>query len=225
MNIASKKEVLNSGEPFRLRNWIKHRDDPDQRQAYDHAADYDALDGKWLDRALVYEHFGQNSMKGVISSIKWGYPRGSLPGGGWKAFSTAFRTHGFAAQIERIRMSAPADSVAVISALNALVSGVATATTSKIAYFAGLPSRDGGCLIYDSMVRRAIRDRDDPEFVELKSMMPSGERDMTPGQQEATYGLYLRNAHQMAARLNVDADQVEHFLFSWGRNVRPAQAA
>lgn len=225
MTIPSFDDVMASvtDEAFNLRNWAKHRDDPRHKTGpYPFHDAYAAFDGQRFTRRHVFEHFGQSPAKGVISAIKWGFPRGSGPGGKWHAFSDAIRTSGYVAVLEEVAALPSASPVTIVSRLNAVVSGIGTATTTKIAYFADLKARSAsmperGCLIYDQMVRRAIRKCEDPEFAELSAILRETPRDIWAAKQVATYGLYLEGAHLLAKRHKVTPAQIELMLFRVGR--------
>ncbi len=205
-------------ESFRLKNWKKHRDDERHDSPYDHASDYDVLDGKRFTRALVFSHFETSDAKGVISTIKWGYPKGSLPGGGWHAFSDAFRSPKFGEILNALRAE-PRSASETVTMLNRCVKGIGTATSTKIAYFARLTTSEGPCLIYDSMVRRAIAHRSDPEFAHLKTVLNSSTRDLTPAAQERTYGNYIASVISAAKGQGVSPEVVELDLFKAGREL------
>jgi len=222
--IPSLEEVDGSvtDEAFRLKNWAKHRAGRNEAEPlYPHADAYRYRDGKAFTRADVFADFADSLEKGVISTIKWGYPKGGRPGGAWHAFSDAFRQASrYVDAIERLR-KAPQSAEAVLTTLNRIVPGVGTATTSKIAYFSGLEALEGPCLIYDSMVRRAIVASVDPVFAKLRAVLEGRKNDISPQTQEATYGLYLTSVGAVATRLDVTPAQVELVLFRIGRMLPP----
>lgn len=226
--MPSLEEVSGSvtDEAFRLKNWEKHRGGPDKVQPpYPHADEYGDRDGKAFTRADVFADFQTSTEKGVISTIekgvistiKWGYPKGGRPGGAWHAFSDAFRQASQYAQAINALGTSPHPAETVLTTLNRIVPGVGTATTSKIAYFAKLAANEGACLIYDSMVRRAIVASSDPAFGDLRSVLEGSKNDITPQAQEKTYGLYLTSVGMVATRLGVTPPQVELALFRIGR--------
>lgn len=218
--MPSLEEVSDSvtDEAFRLRNWEKHRGGREKVEPlYPHANEYGNRDGKAFTRADVFADFLASTEKGVISTIKWGYPKGGRPGGAWHSFSDAFRQASQYAQAIDALRTRPHSGETVLTTLNRLVPGVGTATTSKIAYFAKLSATEGDCLIYDSMVRRAIVASSDPAFADLRSVLESSKNDITPQAQENTYGLYLRSVGEAATRLTVTPQQVELALFRIGR--------
>lgn len=219
-DMPSEADVFGSvtDEVWRSKNWIKHRTGLNGREEiYPHAADFEHLDGQLFTRTHVFDDFKVSIPKGVISTIKWGYPKGGRPGGPWLSFSNAFRTTDkFEAIIVDLKAE-KASAEKVLKKLNGIVSGVGTATTSKIAYFAQLESEEGPCLIYDSMVRRAIVFSTDPALDEVRRELVRYKRDIAPPIQEATYGAYIRSVGKLADRLNVSPAQVELALFRYGR--------
>jgi len=217
-------DILNfaTDESFRLKNWQKHLTDERHPSPYPHAHEYVELDGKKFTRGMVFAHFQESDAKGIISTIKWGYPKGNLPGGGWNAFSDAFRTQNFIEALETLR-ARPRSAAETVTTLNRCVKGIATATTTKIAYFAGLTSDEGRCLIYDSMVRRAIAHGAGPEFADLSRRLNRSSRDLTPAQQEATYSLYLSSIYEASRNRGVSAEAIELELFQHGRALPPRQ--
>ena len=231
--IPSACDVINSvtNEQFRLRNWEKHRkDERHQNGDYPYCDAYAEYDGQRFTRKHVFEHFAQSDVKGVISAIKWGFPRGGRPGGKWQSFSDAFRrSSSYAEAIKEFRAAPARTPLAIVSKLNQITSGVGPATTTKIAYFALLKSRcskwpdEMDCLIYDSMVRRAIKCKDYPDFADLRSELAASQGDISPSKQEKTYGLYLRSVHAAARRRQVQPAQIELFLFEIGRNLLPSK--
>ncbi len=213
---------------FRTANWLKHREDPRHSGPYGHADDFADLDGRAFTRSRVFSDFEKSDQRGVVSSIKWGFPRGGRPGGVWKPFSDAFRSTSHAAAIAELRLR-PLPAADLIRMLNVVVMGVGTATTSKMAYFARLKATDAGeCLIYDSLVRRAIRDSDDPDIVHdaafepFKKLLRSKRRDLTPPEQEASYGLYITAVRASAETRGIAPDQLELALFRAGRMIKPS---
>ena len=218
--MPSLEEVSGSvtDEAFRLRNWEKHRGGRQKVEPlYPHADEYGDRDGRAFTRADVFADFLASPEKGVISTIKWGYPKGGRPGGAWHSFSDAFRQASRYAQAIKALRTRPHSAESVLTTLNRIVPGVGTATTSKIAYFAKLTAIEGACLIYDSMVRRAILASSDPAFADLRSVLEVSRNDIAPQAQEKTYGDYLTSVGAVAARLAVTPPQVELALFRIGR--------
>ena len=224
MPIPSLSEVLNSvtDEVFSLRNWSKHRDDARYETPYPFHDAYGDFDGKRFTRQHVFDHFAESLGKGVISTIKWGYPGGTLQGN-WFALSTAMRSNAYAETISELRKNPLPTAADLVRKLNSLVKGVSTSTTTKIAYFAGLKAQavddtaPQECLIYDQMVRRVIRQSTEPELAQLGEILRSTDRDIWPTRQATTYGLYLASVHALARRRGVEPSQIELCLFRAGR--------
>ena len=228
MKIPSRQEVLDSvtDTKFKVANWTKHRDHCGK--PYPYADAFHDLDGGAFPRSRVFADFADSDQRGVISSIKWGYPRGGRPRGAWQAFSHAFRSSDHADAVRDLKGQV-VSATYLIRKLNALTEGrekgLGTATTSKIAYFAQLQSEEGSCLIYDSMVRRALRfsqDRDireDTHLAPIRDAVVRRTSDLTPREQENTYGIYIAALTASAAARGIDPDQLELALFREGRAV------
>lgn len=203
---------------FSMKNWTKHGLDPSfGGRPYPYLEDYRRLDGHPLRREMVFSHSYESVRKGIISSIKWGFPTGGRPGGPWRQFSAAFRSDLLEEMVQQFRSNRNICGSHLISRLNSAVPGVGTATTTKIAYFAGLTTADGACMIYDSMVRRAIAVSPWPEFQALRQTINSRSADLSIKQQLDTYPQYLRGLNDGAARRGVQPSQIELFLFNQGR--------
>lgn len=223
MKIPSRQEVLDSvtDTTFKLANWNKHRD---HGKPYPYADAFHDLDGGAFPRSRVFADFTASDQRGVISSIKWGYPRGGRPGGAWMAFSDAFRSTAHADALQQIRKSHLSASD-LIRTLNAVAKGVGTATTSKIAYFARLQCEEGVCLIYDAMVRRALKSSRDRDICEDAHLAPIREavlvrtRDLSPRELEDTYGIYITALTRSADERGINPDQLELALFREGRDI------
>ncbi|WP_406852569.1 hypothetical protein WEU32_01065 [Brevundimonas sp. BH3] len=207
-------------DSFRLKNWQKHLTDERHNSPYPHANEYVELDGQRFTRAMVFAHFQENDAKGVISTIKWGYPKGSLTMGKWQAFSDAFRTKNIVEALNILRKN-PRSAPETVRLLNGCVKGIGTATTTKIAYFAGLSSTEGRCLIYDSMVRRTIARGAGDEFSDLSIILNKSLRDLSPQQQEHTYGIYLKAIHVASRNRGVSPETIELEMFKKGRELPP----
>ncbi len=209
MCVPKMDALLASGGRLVLDRWKDHL----FPTPYPHYADYVALDGQMIDRSLVFTHYAEAPQKGITSAIKWGYPRGKLRRGMSDGFGRAFRSTELVDVIEGLRKTPDVTAPKLVSKLNRVVAGIGTSTTTKIAYFAGLSTKQGPCLIYDSMVRRAIRARSDPEFADLRKIIAREKDDLPVHKQASTYGDYLTATHAMADRLGVRGEQVELFLF------------
>jgi hypothetical protein len=212
---------------FRLDNWRKHLlDDRYGGHHYPYSQDFVALDSKPFSRRTVFKHFEESVSKGIISAIKWGYPTGGRPGGSWQAFSTAFRDMRYADLVGTLLAQEASLATSALVKLNAILPGIGTATTTKIAYFAGLKveiehGKIAPCLIYDSMVRRAIKHGHEETFASLREVLNRHRRDLPPKQQQDTYASYLTCVCAFAEQRRVLPAQIELWLFRAGRKIDP----
>lgn len=222
----NKETVFNHG------NWGRHRGDGGQFDApYEF---HDAIgDGAGISRQMIFEAFQHSTQKGIVLALEWGFPRGRFPGGSWRPLAEAFRSPELCTAIAQLEGSEDGDACEIISQLNAVIPGLSTASTSKLAYFARLTSRQGPCLILDSRVIAAIRRLDVdryPEFGIVKAMLGGAQnlqRPPTPAKVVSAYGAYLTATHAYTARrahergLETHADQIEFALFQSNRNPAP----
>jgi hypothetical protein len=224
--LMSDRTVFNHG------NWHRHRGDGGQFDApYEF---HDAVDdGAGISRQMIFEAFRRSTQEGIVLALEWGFPRGRFPGGSWRPLAEAFRSPELCAAIEELRDLEDGDACEIITQLNAVIPGLSTASTSKLAYFARLNSRQGPCLILDSRVIAATRRLDVesyPEFGFVKTMLGGAQnlqRSPTPARVVSAYGAYLTAIHGYTARrihergLETHADQIEFALFQSNRNSAP----
>lgn len=215
------ENVDDVGSPHRSRNWGNYLNDPtlcsdvkDCISAVCALARSDS-DGQ-LRRGHVREAFRQSLALGVVSAVMWGYPSGRLPGG--KSFRPVFANCAvLATTIAKLKSSSPS-AMDVCSSLGTIM-GMGPSTYTKIAHFAGIECREGGCLIFDQMVMRAISLAPESEFQELarelgKCQLSDGRyKAYTRAIQERTYGPFILAAHKLAERLQTTPSHIELDLF------------
>jgi hypothetical protein len=212
--LPTTSEVLDAVTQINLRNWARHHR---EGQAYPHAPQ--ALRG--LSRRDVFLQYDpEPSASGVVHTLMWGYPQGTLGPGQVQGLGNAlWASEDLATELRVLKRAPPAPARAALGRLNAICEGLGPSTTSKLAYFARVDTDEGPALIYDQMVRRAIRALRDAEFKPLRdAIQPWGSQpDIAPQVAVATYGLYLRTVSAVAAKYGVEADQIEYQLFRLGR--------
>lgn len=194
--------------------------------------EFRALGNSRLTRRQVFDAFRADPAKGVVWTIVWGYPRGKISqydGEKEAAHSAIANASGFANVIAEIRAGPVLPAQTLIEKLNKVCGGISTSTTSKIAYFADLFSREGQCLIFDKQVVRAVANSNDPAFASLRSaLMPKNmPQPVVPdewikqvtGRQHQFYGRYLAAVNDLSLRWGkrYPRDRIEQFLFAKGR--------
>lgn len=221
------------GSPHRSKNWENYLNDPalcsDVKDYISAVCATGRADSEGqLRRGHVKEAFRHSPAYGVVSAVMWGYPKGRLPGG--KSFKPVFANCAvLATTIVKLKSSSPS-AMDVCSSLGT-IAGMGPSTYTKIAHFAGIECREGGCLIFDQMVMRAISLAPEPEFQELaralgKCQHPDGRHKAYPRTvQERTYGPFILAAHRLAERLQTTPSHIELELFFRAPRGRPTPFA
>ena len=221
------------GSPHRSKNWEKYFDSPAlSPDVKDYIGSVCAIaradaEGQ-LRRGHVKEAFRRSPAYGVVSAVMWGYPKGRLPGG--KSFIPVFANCGVLAnKIVKLKSGSPS-AIDVCNSLGTII-GMGPSTYTKIAHFAGIECCEGGCLIFDQMVMRAISLAPEPEFQELARELGTcqradGKHKAYPRSvQERTYGPFILAAQRLADRLQTTPSHIELELFFRAPRGRPTPFA
>jgi hypothetical protein len=214
-------DIMEHGAVFEANNWNAYLTDDDiPHVAREHIQAVVTLArgdraGR-LRRRHVFEAFKQNLSLGVVASIMWGYPKGRRPGGvGFKkVFAAAERIAKCVAELRACRPSA-----AEICASFEKFGDLGPSTYTKIAYFAGIQTTEGICLIYDQMVMRSVADSPVPLWQVLRERLGSPRkangrfRTFCRGVHVHTYGEYLRVAGNLARARGSTPARIELELF------------
>lgn len=171
-----------------------------------------------LTRRDVRDAYSISPATGVVASIVWGFPKGGRPGGIWQPFAEAFhKAPVYASVLADIAQTPTTMAFAGITALNEVQHGVGFATTTKIAYFAGVRFLEGPALIFDKNVIQAIRLLEDGSFRRSREGLGDG---AYYHKAVSAYGHFLTEASQYAHRWAAVPDQVEVALFLMTANKR-----
>lgn len=218
--------VLEAGTTFEAKRWNEPRY-PSIRAGI---AALGLQDGERLTRADVFRLVKDSPPLAVMMTIVWGYPKGTI-NGHRKPFDALFGNAGLIAErLEELRRAEPLPAQLLIRELNTLGgTGISTSTTSKLAYFFGLRTVEGACVIYDYKVINTIMEGTYGEFLRLRRTLPverlRNSRDLAirlenaRNQQTQTYAPYIASVNRLARRLSkigpdlVRPDQVELALF------------
>jgi hypothetical protein len=173
-----------------------------------------------LSRAQVTAFSQRNLQAGVMASVIWGFPKGSLPGGVWKNLAYVFeRSDRYAETLRAMKAEPNLSAAPGIQLLNKITEGVGFATTSKIAYFAQIRFSEGDALIYDRNVMLAIKDETwCGQFTKTRKHIGKSEQFYSRG--VPTYGSFIQEASLLAYESNCDSDQIEAALFLAKVNTR-----
>lgn len=217
-----------------LREFLKHDEVADVvklhvwDKSFPYKADLNQFAGKKLRRADVFAAAKESDEKGAIFALVWGYPDGHTDYRN-RNLETSLQAamgdiEGVARTIHSIR--AYDDPVAKLNKHN----GLGAASTSKIAYFAGLEERGNQCLIFDMHVVRSILTQGFSELDSLRARMglplignqyvkDFGGYVRKQVDKEANYRSYIEGMAELtrALRYDFEADDIERFLFELGK--------
>jgi hypothetical protein len=209
------------GSKHRSRNWEKYFDSPaltsEVKGYIESVCGMAVADSEGqLRRGHVKEAFRLRPAYGVVATVMWGYPKGRLPGG--KSFVPVFANCSVLAdEIVKLKSGVPT-AIDACKALGIII-GMGPSTYTKIAHFAGINCREGGCLVYDQMVMRAISIASEPELQQLAGELGTCRqadgkyRSYPRSVQEQTYGRFISAANRLARRLQTTPSHIELELF------------
>ncbi|MEG3162979.1 hypothetical protein U1701_00045 [Sphingomonas sp. PB2P19] len=185
-------------------------------------------EGNPLLRHHVKSAVAQDTYKGLIYTLVWGYPNGNTDAKSQnKSYSLQKAMLDLDETVDRIDRfkNHPRKARIMIDTLNNH-HGFQVSTTSKIAYFAGLKAPEGNCLIFDSQVCRAVLFYGYPELDDLRSRLAGGrlpgpytKNEFKPLLKPANYGGWIEGVNALARLLGpyVEAEDVERFIFMLGK--------
>lgn len=225
----SSQDVQSHGVAINLANWARYADSDDRLTANWVAEICDEIqhsNGCLVTRGYVRQAFSKSFAKGVIASVIWGYPKGRFPGG--RSFSGIFaKAEGLEGKLEKLKSGKPLSAEAICSEFDGF-QGLGPSTYTKMLYFADIAAIEGGCLIYDQMVMRAISESGEPQWAAIKTRLgscrnPSGKfRTYPRALQVETYGGFLQATHSFATSER-NAEAIELELFMTAPRGRPTQ--
>lgn len=225
----SSQDVQSHGVAIKLSNWVRYADSDDRFSANRVAEICEEIqhsDGCVITRGYVRQAFSQSFAKGVIASVIWGYPKGRFPGG--RPFDVIFaKAETLANRLEKLKSGKLLKSVDICSEFDGF-QGLGPSTYTKMLYFADVAAIEGGCLIYDQMVMRAIAQIGEPQWADIKTRLgscrhPNGKfRTYPQALQVETYGVFLGVAHSLATR-EKNAEAIELELFTSAPRGKPTQ--
>jgi hypothetical protein len=144
----------------------------------------------------------------IFSIIFWGYPR-NMRGNTFKSILTSLP------DIEKILANNRKLNIDAYTRICEQLKGkgIGLSTLSKFLYFFGFQIEGYKCLILDS---RTIEVLNAGTFVELKML-----QNLTEWNKEDHYLDYLRLMQKASKKNGCSVDQLEFFLFQFGRNLKP----
>ena len=179
-----------------------------------------------LDRTFVRATYQPKcSDRSIIWTLVWGYPKGRIQMNRPNMKSAVRSASPISRAINSmLDCETPFSANEVLTRIHEVSSGVRTSTSSKIAYFAGIKTREGVCLILDEKVIASILyNRFDQLRPLSRKMLPAPPAtysclgaqivDATK-RQEAIYADYVRCLNRLAQQRGIAPDMLEGFLFA-----------
>jgi hypothetical protein len=189
-----------------------------------------AIEGSLL-RYHVRDAFQHSTHKGVIYSLVWGYPQGKTYGmedSKKENLKSAMRDPDLIVDMVDALRRFPRSALDTVKLLNEQ-KGLGIASTTKIAYFAGLDTRYGPCLIYDRQVTKALFKLPYRELADAKAALWADQKNDGPEKRmidwaagrDKSYSVYLDHAYQLARLVGrgTEGEDVERFLFVRGKEM------
>ncbi|MBS1663650.1 MAG: hypothetical protein JST68_21585 [Bacteroidetes bacterium] len=160
-------------------------------------------------RQDLFNTVGGNIKATIFSIIFWGYPR-NMRGNTFESILKVLP------DIERLLSGNRALDIAALTQICRQLKGcgIGLSTLTKFLYFFGFTLNGYRCLILD---RRIVEVLNAGTFAEL-SILGS----ITEYNKERAYPAYLRIMHQLSEKNGYSVDQLELFLFQFGRNLKAA---
>jgi hypothetical protein len=160
-------------------------------------------------------------------TMVWGYPKGRIYISRPNMKLALNSADAVAQKINELKARADNPTAGeCLAEIHAVSKGIATSTSSKIAYFAGLQAREGKCLILDEQVLASILyNRFDELRLLICKILPRRPSTYTclgeqladaKRNQQVVYGSYVRTLNRLAAQSGKTAVTLERFLFANG---------
>ncbi len=140
----------------------------------------------------------------IIKTIFWGYPRG-MQGNNFRNILN--NINDIINVINNINDHEPNDLNDLIKNIN----GVGISTFSKLLYFSGLTFNNNPCLILDSRLIEIFRNG---TFIEYNPL-----QGINYNNASVRYLEYIELTNQIANRLKTNGENIEQFLFLFGKNI------
>jgi hypothetical protein len=147
----------------------------------------------------------------VFSIILWGYPR-NMRGNTFESILKAL------SDIEKVLSGSRVLDTARFTQISRQLKGkgIGLSTLTKFLYFFGFTLDGYRCLILDSRIVDVLNAG---TFAELTVPDP-----ITEYNKERVYPVYLRLMHRLSEKNSYPVDQLEFFLFQFGRNLKATTA-
>jgi len=166
-----------------------------------------------LSRQDLFDRSKDDFFKAIVSIIFWGYPknmRGSL-------FTQILNS------VPTLQKALPVykdlnEEQFLEICVKTKKTGVGLSTLTKILYFFEYNIDHHRCLIFDKRIIDVIND--EQGFTELETLTKAGK--ITEFNKRNKYVAYLQLMEDLSHENKYDADKLELFLFSMGKNLKPS---
>lgn len=162
-----------------------------------------------LSRADVFNSCKEDFFSGVISIIFWGYPR-NMRGNTFEKVLGSLQQNRIQHTLLGNKNLTEADYTNICKQLKGY--GIGLSTLSKLLYFFEYSVDGYRCLILD---KRIIEVLNEGTYEELNGLREINERN-----KNEKYVSYLKMMHEFSEAQSCNADQLEYFLFHFGRNLK-----
>jgi hypothetical protein len=160
-----------------------------------------------LSRADLFELVKTNASHAILSTILWGYPR-NMRGNSFDLILESLPI--IKAVLKEKKEMSHEGFHAIVKKLGK--TGIGLSTLSKFLYFFGFSIDGHQCLIFDSRIIDVLNDR---HFEELDTL-----ENLTAFNKTGKYLEYLQLMERIAKENGYAIDQLELFLFMFGKNLK-----
>jgi len=167
-----------------------------------------------LSRADLFGACKHNFHDAIFSIIFWGYPR-NMRGKNFESILNSL--NGIESALGTQRNLSADDFIMMCDNLKS--TGVGLSTLSKFLYFFEYKLENHQCLILDRRIMDVINDENG--FIEMKNF--SLKERITEFNKRKKYVAYLHLMEDLSSKNRYKADQLEFFLFSMGKNLKPTK--
>jgi hypothetical protein len=176
---------------------------------------FDGNDKIQLSRKDIFDNFSSSLEVGMLSSIAWGFQKGTRPGG--KTLHPFLESFDDIKNVLKSIVSEGLNEV-LFNDLN-MHKNVKNGITTKLLYFSNSVVNSSPCLIYDSRVKAYLEEFRPIEFNQTLALMKKWQAQPTFD----LYKKYCEEAHECAEKNFLPSAAIEMFMFTAAPGKRPAQ--
>jgi hypothetical protein len=208
-NLVRNLPYLDQAFETRSANWQQHKEDKIFSNFYERSFHNDKLK---LSRRDLFNVCKKDFNDAIFSIIFWGYPR-NMRGNSFQTIIQKFSKIQSALSIHKDLSES--EFKQICDKLKA--TGIGLSTLSKFLYFFEFKIVGHPCLIFDSRIIDVMNDENG--FKELHILTQNGK--ITESNKRKKYVGYLQLMADISRKNDYKPDQLELFLFSMGKNLKP----